>query len=184
MDHHCPWFNTCVGYKNHAHFILFLVWLWIMCIFFLFMSPLPVLRVMIFGVCNYTHSSTPCIGCRASSGPSMFMPDSLPPAYLPPLLPSSPPSSLHPVIPSSPHLLPLSSPLLPFLLPFPPPPHTANHPSPARLSVSCAHDCLLFRDSGRAAESFEDTPHGLRACRLGSHGNVSLPRLEYVSFNE
>lgn len=24
MDHHCPWINTCVGHKNHAHFTLFL----------------------------------------------------------------------------------------------------------------------------------------------------------------
>lgn len=24
MDHHCPWINTCCGYKNHAHFTFFL----------------------------------------------------------------------------------------------------------------------------------------------------------------
>ncbi|KAL0281571.1 UNVERIFIED_CONTAM: hypothetical protein PYX00_002518 [Menopon gallinae] len=24
MDHHCPWINTCVGHKNHAHFTLFI----------------------------------------------------------------------------------------------------------------------------------------------------------------
>lgn len=24
MDHHCPWINTCVGHKNHGHFIAFL----------------------------------------------------------------------------------------------------------------------------------------------------------------
>jgi palmitoyltransferase len=33
MDHHCPWLNNCVGYYNHRHFFLYMIFMVIGCLF-------------------------------------------------------------------------------------------------------------------------------------------------------
>ena len=30
MDHHCPWMNNCIGANNQKHFILFLIYTWLL----------------------------------------------------------------------------------------------------------------------------------------------------------
>ncbi|CAG8492280.1 10526_t:CDS:2 [Paraglomus occultum] len=33
MDHHCPWTNNCVGYYNYGHFLRFIFWVDVTCIY-------------------------------------------------------------------------------------------------------------------------------------------------------
>eukprot|EP00123_Amoebidium_parasiticum_P009456 comp19483_c0_seq2/m.22721 comp19483_c0_seq2/g.22721 ORF comp19483_c0_seq2/g.22721 comp19483_c0_seq2/m.22721 type:complete len:231 (-) comp19483_c0_seq2:420-1112(-) len=41
MDHHCPWINNCVGHFNHVYFMLFIVYAWLACLYFMAMLWRP-----------------------------------------------------------------------------------------------------------------------------------------------
>lgn len=43
IDHHCPWINNCVGHFNHGHFIRFLFFVDIACLYHLVMVTKRVL---------------------------------------------------------------------------------------------------------------------------------------------
>lgn len=56
MDHHCPWLANCVGHFNHAHFIRFLFYVDVTCLYHLIMISCRVLD----SFNSYTYWREPC----------------------------------------------------------------------------------------------------------------------------
>jgi palmitoyltransferase len=50
MDHHCPWVNNCVGHFNHRYFVLFLLYLFLVCAYGAIMSYTPFMESHRFAV--------------------------------------------------------------------------------------------------------------------------------------
>ena len=47
MDHHCVWIHNCVGKHNHRYFWLFILYTWIGCFYYFWMS-LPLVKSILF----------------------------------------------------------------------------------------------------------------------------------------
>jgi palmitoyltransferase len=67
MDHHCPWLNNCVGWRNYPYFVRLLFYVWAGCLFMIAVGARPFLRAL---------STPPADGAEAAARRALLSPHS------------------------------------------------------------------------------------------------------------
>lgn len=66
MDHHCPWVNNCVGQNTQKHFVLFLFYVNLMCIYVIGMLSYGFIKCVGKGVRRRSSQDTEAYTCSIS----------------------------------------------------------------------------------------------------------------------